>query len=158
MTLVIISCKQAHDLSFDYLTWPAMTTKCTSDIFNWTPRLQCTLGILFSQNNSVYKDFDNIEVSIISCSMKYTQSIYICSIELYLWAINKRHLCLVSYFVSKEFKHFWVLREERQSQFDIYEMNIEITFKMTVACVLVVMPKVERNWHFESTKKNLIDE
>ena len=137
--------------------WLPNVLKLT-DIFNWTPRLQCTLGILFSQNNSVYKDFDNIEVSIISCSMKYTQSIYICSIELYLWAINKRHLCLVSYFVSKEFKHFWVLREERQSQFDIYEMNIEITFKMTVACVLVVMPKVERNWHFESTKKNLIDE
>ena len=53
-----------------------------------------------------------------------------------------------------------LLSSERRKtkQFDIYEMNIEITFKMTVACVVVVMPKVERNWHFESTKKNLIDE
>lgn len=51
-----------------------------------------------------------------------------------------------------------LLSSERRKtkQFDIYEMNIEITFKMTAS--YVVVPKVERNWHFESTKKNLIDE
>ena len=44
-----------------------------------------------------------------------------------------------------------LLSSERRKtkQFDIYEMNIEITFKMTAS--YVVVPKVERNWHFEST-------
>ena len=44
-----------------------------------------------------------------------------------------------------------LLSSERRKtkQFDIYEMNIEITFKLTAS--YVVVPKVERNWHFEST-------